>query len=54
VPRAVSATIRRNEDQAYDRFAHSRSPRFAALKDKIAGIQNARLAPAQAPRRRRT
>jgi uncharacterized protein YoxC len=43
----VSATIRRNEDQAYDRFAHL-DAEITALKDRIAGIQNARLAPAPA------
>jgi hypothetical protein len=41
----VSATIRRNEDQAYDRFAQLESE-IAALKDRIAGIQHARLVPA--------
>jgi hypothetical protein len=41
----VSATIRRNEDQAYDRFAHLEAE-IAALRDRIAGIQHARLAPA--------
>jgi hypothetical protein len=49
----VSATIRRNEDQAYDRFAHL-DAEIAALKDKIAGIQHASLvhaslAPARLP-----
>jgi hypothetical protein len=44
----VSATIRRNEDQAYDRFAHL-DAEVAALKDRIAGIQNASLAPARMP-----
>ena len=44
----VSTTIRRNEDQAYDRIAHL-DAEIAALKDKIAGIQHARLAPARAP-----
>jgi hypothetical protein len=44
----VSATIRRNEDQAYDRFAQL-DAEIAALKDRIAGIQTARLAPARAP-----
>ena len=44
----VSATIRRNEDQAYDRFAHLEAE-IAALRDRIAGIQHARLAPALAP-----
>jgi hypothetical protein len=44
----VSATIRRNEDQAYDRFAHL-DAEIAALKDRIAGIQNASLAPARLP-----
>jgi hypothetical protein len=44
----VSATIRRNEDQAYDRFAHL-DAEIAALKDRIAGIQNASLAPARMP-----
>jgi hypothetical protein len=43
----VSATIRRNEDQAYDRFAHL-DAEIAALKNRIAGIQHARLAPAPA------
>lgn len=43
----VSATIRRNEDQAYDRFSQLESE-IAALKDRIAGIQTARLAPAPA------
>jgi hypothetical protein len=43
----VSATIRRNEDQAYDRFAHLESE-IAALKDRIAGIQHARITPAPA------
>jgi hypothetical protein len=38
----VSATIRRNEDQAYDRFAHL-DAEIAALKDRIAGIQHASL-----------
>jgi hypothetical protein len=41
----VSATMRRNEDQAYDRFAHL-DAEIAALKDRIAGIQQARVAPA--------
>jgi hypothetical protein len=43
----VGATIRRNEDQAYDRFAHL-DAEIAALKDKIAGIQHASLVQAQA------
>jgi hypothetical protein len=43
----VSATIRRNEDQAHDRFAHL-DAEIAALKDRIAGIQHARVAPVQA------
>jgi len=43
----VSTTIRRNEDQAYDRFTHL-DAEIAALKDKIAGIQTARLAPVHA------
>lgn len=40
----VSATVRRSEDQASDRFAQL-DAEIAALKDKIAGIQHARLAP---------
>ena len=38
----VSATVRRSEDQASDRFAQL-DAEIAALKDKIAGIQHARL-----------
>ena len=45
----VSATIRRNDDQVYDRFAHL-DAEIAALKDRIAGIQHARLAPARRAR----
>ena len=44
----VSATIRRNDDQVHDRFAHL-DAEITALKDRIAGIQHARLAPAPAP-----
>ena len=44
----VSTTIRRNEDQAFDRIAHL-DAEIAALKDKIAGIQHARVTPARAP-----
>lgn len=40
----VSAAIRRNEDQSFDRLAHL-DAEIAALKDKIAGIQHARVAP---------
>jgi len=43
----VSATIRRSEDQTYDRFAHL-DAEIAALKDRIAGVQHARFAPGHA------
>ena len=42
-----SSTIRRGEDQTSDRFAQL-DAEIAALKDKIAGIQHARLAPVRA------
>ena len=42
----VSASVRRSEDQASDRFAQL-DAEIAALKDKIAGIQHARVAPAR-------
>ena len=42
-----SSTIRRGEDQTSDRFAQF-DAEIAALKDKIAGIQHARLAPVRA------
>ena len=44
----VSATIRRGQDQTFDRFAQL-DAEIAALKDQIAGIQHARFAPARAP-----
>jgi hypothetical protein len=47
VAERVSATIRRGEDQTIDRFAHL-DAEITALKDKIAGVQLARLAPARA------
>jgi len=40
----VSATVHRSEEAASDRFAQL-DAEIAALKDKIAGIQHARLAP---------
>ena len=40
----VSATVHRNEEAASDRFAEL-DAEIAALKDTIAGIQHARLAP---------
>lgn len=43
----VSASVRRSEDQASDRFARL-DAEIAALKDKIAGIQHARVTPALA------
>jgi hypothetical protein len=46
----VSATVRRSEDQASDRFAQL-DAEIAALKDKIAGIQHARVAPVSVPQR---
>jgi hypothetical protein len=42
----VSATVRRSEEATFDRFAQL-DAEIAALKDKIAGIQHARLAPAR-------
>jgi hypothetical protein len=44
----VSTTIRRGEDQTFDRFAQL-DAEIVALKDQIAGIQHARFAPARAP-----
>ena len=46
----VSATVRRSEEAASDRFAQL-DAEIAALKDKIAGIQHARLAPVREPPR---
>jgi hypothetical protein len=42
----VNVSIRRNEDQAFDRFV-ALDAEIAALKEKIAGVQTARLAPAR-------
>jgi hypothetical protein len=44
----VSTTIRRGESETSERLAHL-DTEIAALKDKIAGLQHARLAPARAP-----
>ena len=43
----VSATVRRSEEATSDRFAQL-DAEIAALKDKVAGIQHARLAPVRA------
>lgn len=40
----IGASVRRNEDRSFDRFVQV-DAEIAALKDRIAGIQNARLAP---------
>jgi hypothetical protein len=42
----ASASVRRSEDQTSDRFARL-DAEIAALKDEIAGIQHARIAPAR-------
>ena len=44
VSKRVSAAMHRNEDHVSDRFAHL-DAEIAALKDKIAGIQHAHVAP---------
>jgi hypothetical protein len=47
VAERVSTTIRRNENQTFDRIA-SLETEIAALKDRIAGIQHVRVAPIRA------